>query len=406
MAPAPQVRFLDPTTPPHIVTLVLLAGLSAMNMSVFLPSLPEMAEYFETDYAVMQLSVSLYLAATAGLQLIVGPLSDRYGRRPVMLWSIALFLVATLGCLLAPSVEVFLVFRLIQAAVAVGMVLSRAVVRDMVPMDQAASMIGYVTMGMAMVPMFAPSIGGGLDILFGWQAVFVMLLLAGSAVWWLAWRDLGETATQRSASFRAQFADYPELLSARRFWGYAAAAAFASGCFFLFLGGAPYASSNIYGLDAFWTGVGFAAPAIGYATGNYISGRFAARVGVNRMMVWGAGIATVALGIGVLLGLAGIDTPVTFFAFCVSIGIGNGLVMPSAQAGLLSVRPHLAGTASGLGGAVMIGGGAALSVLAGVVLVGSDSALPLLALMFASSVLCQLAVAYVIHRTRAVGADA
>jgi len=404
MTSRPAVRFLDRTSPPHIVTLVLLAGLSAMSMSVFLPSLPAMAQHFETDYAVMQLSVSLYLVATAVLQLIIGPLSDRYGRRPVMLWAIVLFLLSTLGCLTATSVEAFLVFRLLQAGVAVGLVLSRAIVRDMVPTAEAASMIGYVTMGMALVPMVAPAIGGALDLLFGWEAVFWMLLVFGVGVLWLCYQDQGETARSRSASFAAQFRDYPELLVARRFWGYCLAAAFASGCFFLFLGGAPYSASEIYGLDAFWTGVGFAAPAVGYAAGNYVSGRFSVRFGINAMMLWGAGLSTVALTVPFLLAGFGVSGPFYFFFFCTFIGIGNGLVMPNAQAGLLSVRPHLAGSASGLGGAVMIGGGAAWSVLAGVVLEGAESSLPLQALMLLSSALCLVAAIYVIRREKRVAA--
>ena len=163
MSNTPAVRFLDRTTPPHILTLILISGISTLSMNVFLPSLPSMTDYFNTDYGLMQLSVAIYLAVNAVLQLIVGPLSDRYGRRPITLAGVFIFILASLGCLFANSVEVFLIMRMIQAAVVVGMVLSRAVVRDMVPQDQAASMIGYVTMGMAIVPMLGPAIGGALE---------------------------------------------------------------------------------------------------------------------------------------------------------------------------------------------------------------------------------------------------
>ena len=142
----PEIRFLDRGTPPHIVTLVMVAGLSALAMNIFLPSLPGMTEWFATDYRLMQLSVSLYLAASAALQVVIGPISDRFGRRSVLLWSVGLFLFATLGTLLAPNVGVFLVFRMMQAVVAAGMVLSRAVIRDMVPGEQAASMIARTCM--------------------------------------------------------------------------------------------------------------------------------------------------------------------------------------------------------------------------------------------------------------------
>lgn len=142
MSTRPMVRFLDRATPPHIFTLIVLTGLGALSMNIFLPSLPAMTEYFQTDYRLMQLSVALYLAVNAALQVVIGPISDRFGRRPVLLWGVAVFLVATLGCIVAPTVEIFLAFRMLQAVVVVGLVLGRAVVRDMYPQDQAASQIG------------------------------------------------------------------------------------------------------------------------------------------------------------------------------------------------------------------------------------------------------------------------
>ncbi|MFV2033883.1 MAG: MFS transporter, partial [Halocynthiibacter sp.] len=224
-----RVKFLDRSTPPHISTLILLAGLSAMSMNIFLPSLPNMTEYFQTDYRLMQVSVALYLAVNAALQVVVGPISDRYGRRPVILWGTALFVAATLGTLYATSAEVFLVFRMGQAVIVTGLVLTRAVVRDMVPAEEAASMIGYVTMGMALVPMVSPLIGGVLDTLFGWKASFWLMAGIGVLLLWLAWADLGETATNRATSLGAQIRQYPELLMSPRFWGYCLSAAFTSG---------------------------------------------------------------------------------------------------------------------------------------------------------------------------------
>jgi len=168
MYTAPQIRFFDNRTPPHISALILLAGISALNMSIFLPSLTRMAAFFETDYAIMQLSVSGYLAATAVLQIFVGPLSDRFGRRKLMLGSLLVYIAATIGALLSTSIAAFLTFRILQAAVATGIVLSRAIVRDIYPANVSASKIGYVTMGMAVIPMIGPTIGGVLDQAFGW----------------------------------------------------------------------------------------------------------------------------------------------------------------------------------------------------------------------------------------------
>ena len=404
MTAHPEVRFLDRTTPPHIVTLVLVAGIGAMNMSAFLPSLPAMTGYFRTDYGVMQLSVSLYLAMTAVLQLFIGPISDRFGRRPVILACLGIFIVATFGCLMSTSVEVFLFWRMAQAAVAAGLVLSRAIVRDMVPQNEAASMIGYVTMGMALVPMVAPMIGGALDQAFGWQATFWFLALTGVSVGLLVYFDLGETASGGGRSFRAQFTEYPELFGSRRFWGYVFAAAFASGAFFAFLGGAPLVASEVYGLSAFWAGVGFGAPAIGYALGNFLSGRYSVRFGINWMIRTGSWVSFIGLLVATAISAAGLAGPVVFFAFCTFVGIGNGMIIPNASAGLLSVRPHLAGTASGLGSAIMIGGGAAMSVLAGVALTWGGGSFPLLFLMSLTTGLSVVAIHYVIARERQITA--
>ncbi len=397
-----DARFLDRTTPPHVMTLVLLAGLAALAMNVFLPSLPGMAAYFQADYALMQLSVSLYLAVNAVLQLIVGTVSDRFGRRPVLLWSIGLFVLATIGTLLAPTIELFLFFRMAQAVVVSAMVLSRAVIRDMVPQNEAASMIGYVTMGMAIVPMIAPMIGGGLDEVFGWKASFVLMLVAGIAAFWLTWADLGETAQTRPASFAAQVREYPELLTSRRFWGYCLSAAFSSGSFFAYLGGAPFVGSQVFGLSPAALGIYFGAPAVGYATGNFLSGRYSIRIGINSMVLWGALICGGGLFVLCLLTLLGLTTAEIFFGFFIFVGLGNGLVLPNATAGMLSVRPHLAGTASGLGGAIMIGGGAALSALAGVLLQPGSGAMPLLWLMLATSAAGIACIIYVIRREREV----
>jgi len=402
MSDAPTIRFLDRATPPHIFTLIVLTGLGALSMNIFLPSLPGMTTYFQTDYRLMQLSVALYLGVNAVLQVFIGPISDRYGRRPILLGAIAIFLLATVGCIFAPTAEVFLAFRMVQAVIVAGLVLGRAVVRDMYPQDQAASQIGYVTMGMAVVPMIGPAFGGVLDQAFGWQANFWLLILLGLCVLALTFRDLGETATSTSTSFRAQFAEYPELLSSRRFWGYCLSAAFASGAFFAYLGGAPYVGSEVFGMAPATLGLFFGAPALGYFFGNGISGKFSVRLGINRMILIGALVSMGGLGASLVLFLIGFKTPYVFFGFMTFVGLGNGMVLPNATSGMLSVRPHLAGTASGLGGAIMIGGGAALSALAGSLLTGGNGAFPLIWIMFTTAVLGVAAIVYTIRREQQV----
>ena len=371
-------------------------------MNVFLPSLPQMAEYFGAEYGVVQLSVALYLGVNAALQLLVGPLSDRYGRRPVMLVGVAIYCLASLGCLWAPDVITFLVFRMIQASVVVGLVLGRAVVRDLYPRDQAASMIGYVTMGMAIVPMVGPVIGGALGQAFGWKANFWLLFGAGLMILLLAWADLGETARKGEGRLRDQFGQYPTLLLSRRFWGYSLSSTLASGAFFAYLGGAPLVGARIFGLEPALLGLFFGAPALGYFFGNFISGRFSVRVGVDRMILWGALITVAGLSTGLGLFFVGYKTALVFFGSMTFVGLGNGMVLPNATSGMMSIRPDLAGTASGLGGSIMLAGGASLSALSGVILSQSDQAYPLIYLMLACAIGAAASAIYTARRNHAL----
>lgn len=390
-------------SPPTLATLVLLSGLSALSMNLFLPSLPFMAEYFRADYKIMQLSIALYLLVNAVLQIVIGPIADKAGRRPVLLWGLALFLLATLGCIYAPNVETFLTFRMAQAVIVVGIVLSRAAVRDMYDQDQAASMIGYVTMGMAVVPMIGPAIGGILEESFGWKANFWLPFGLAALALGLTYLDFGETAAKSGKTLLQQFREYPELLRSPRFWGYSLSSAFSSGAFFAYLGGAPFIGSELFGLTAAQVGIYFGAPAVGYFFGNFISGRFSVRFGVNRMVRWGCWLNAIGVALSAGLFLLDQGSALSFFGFMTFVGLGNGMSIPNATAGALSVRPHLAATASGLSGAIMLGGGAALSALAGALLTHETGAMPLLWLMLATSALAIIAISSVIWRERQIG---
>lgn len=372
-------------------------------MNLFLPSLPGMAEHFDAPYKQIQLTVSLYMFVSAILMIIVGPLSDKFGRRPIILWGMALFLIATIGCMLSPTIEVFLAFRMAQAIVVVGLAISRASIRDTVPAAEAASLIGYVTMGMAIAPMLAPTIGGALDEAFGWQASFAMLAIIGLLVLVLSYLDLGETAPKSNNSVFQQFKEYPELLMARRFWAYALTNAFSSGAFFAYLGGAPFVGAVVYNLSPMMVGATFAAPSTGYAFGNFLAGRYSARFGVLPMILAGIALLTTGLGIVLLLFLLGLGSFSLFLTAMVFVGLGNGMTIPNATSAMLSVRPKLAGTASGLGGAIMTGGGAGLSAYAGTLLTIESGATPLLVLMFASSVASGIAALYARARDKRMG---
>ena len=391
--------FLNRQTPPRIVTLTLLAGLSSFTLSLMLPALPAMAEWFQTDVATMQLSVSLYLALSAVLQLGVGPISDRFGRRPVILVALGIFLLATVGTLFAPDAGTFLVFRMIQAVVSTGMVLSRAVIRDMVEGPEAASMLGYVTMGMSLVPMIGPAIGGALADSLVWQSTFWMLLGLGLVTTALTFADLGETATPQKGVSQMQL--YPRLLRNRSFWAFCGVSSLASGCFYAFLGGAPFVGAVVYHLSPAEIGAAFALPSVGYMAGNFLAGRFSVRLGMVRMIVMGTSVTTMAMAGLAGLTLLDLSGPWVFFGAMVFLGVGNGMALPNANGGMLQAVPELAGTASGLGGAISIGAGAGLSALAVWLLGPSSGALPLVALMLVASVLSTAALSLDLPRSLA-----
>lgn len=397
-----SARFLDRTTPPHIVTLILLAGISAMSMNVFLPSLPNMSLHFKTEYWVLQMSVAGYFAVNAILQIIVGPISDNLGRRPVVLWGLALFTIASVACIYAPNATMFLVFRMCQAVIVTAMVLSRAIVRDVVSAEKSASLIGYVAMGMAVVPMVSPMLGGVLDESFGWQASFWLMVISGILMFVICYFDQGETKSATGETLAQQFGHYPELFASPRFWGYSLASGLSSGAFFAYLGGAPYVGTEIFHLSPSVLGFYFGAPALGYFLGNFLSGRYSTRLGINRMVLYGAIISTAATVASLIVFALGFGSPAFFFGFMTFVGIGNGLTMPNATSGMLSVRPHLAGTASGLGGAILIGLGAIFSALAGLILSGKSSAMPVLWLMAITTIGGLIVALLVIRRTKMI----
>lgn len=394
--------FLNNKTAPHLLTLILMSGMSVTSMSVFLPSLPSMTEFFKTDYALMQLSISLYLACTAIVQLVAGPLSDYFGRRRVVLSALIILIFATIGCYLSKSIETFLFFRILQASIATLMVISKAIVRDMASPEKAASMLGYVTMGMSVAPMIAPSIGGLFETYYNWQATFLFVIILSFGLFLLCWFDLGETNKEKNKSLREQVSEYPILFASRRFWGYAFAAAFSTGTFFAFLGGAPFVGSKVFNLSPATMGVLFGLPALGFFGGNFLTGKFSMRIGIDRMILLGTIAQIFGMGMSLIISTLGFGTAFTFFGFCIFIGIGNGLTLANSTAGMLSIRPSVAGTASGIGGAIQIGGGSALATLAGFLLSNSEGAYALQIIMFLSALMGFICILYVMRRTKVV----
>ena len=396
-----DVRFLNRSTPPHILTLILLASISALTMNIFLPSLPNIASELNSSTSILGLSVGIYLASSAVLQLIIGPFSDQFGRRPLILWSLIIFCISTLATVFVTNTAQFLILRIFQAISASCMVLARAIVRDTTEsIEKAGSKIAYVTMGMALVPMVGPAIGGLLDYQYGWEASFWLLFILGLVILIISFFDVGETLSDHNQSFLEQISTYPSLLRSKRFWGYCLSSAFVSGAFFSYLGGAPFVGNEVFGLEPKDLGFWFGAPAVGYVLGNFLSGSFSTKIGLDKMIF--LGVTTALFGVSVSLTISLLDhgSVLSFFGLMTLVGLGNGMSIPNATAAMMSINPKLAGTAAGLGSAIMIGGGAALSAIANFILIPGSSEIPLIMLMW-TSVFCGLcSVAYVSYRKK------
>jgi DHA1 family bicyclomycin/chloramphenicol resistance-like MFS transporter len=388
-----------------MLTLVLLASISALAMNIYLPSLPLMAIEFSTTPAAMGLSVGVYLGTSALFQVFAGPISDRMGRRKIVQVSLIIFVIASISCAYAQSFETFLMYRAIQSVAATCMIVSRAIVRDTTDTASSGSRIAYVTMGMAVVPMFSPALGGFIDTNFGWEGTFFVLAGLGLIMLMLSYFDQGETAPVSDKSILGQFQNYPILLTSKRFWGYCLASAFGSGAFFAYLGGAPAVGAEVYALDPQSVGLFLGAPAFGYFFGNFIAGRYSKSLGIDLMVLYGLSLALFGMSLSFAISALGYGSALSFFGFMTFVGLGNGMSIPNATAGMLAIKPELAGTASGLGSAMMIGGGAALSALAGPVLHMGSGDLALIALMWLSVFIGILLILLVIKRNQTLTAD-
>lgn len=387
-------------TPPTMLTLALLSGLSVMSLNMFLPSLSNIADEFQADYALVSLSIAGYAWMAAVLQLVMGPLSDRVGRRPVILAGLVIFILASLGCLLATDVWTFLLFRMLQAAIVSGYAVSVAVIRDSAEARKAASLMGYLAMGWAIAPMLGPVLGGALDQLFGWRANFWAFLGFGAAVLALCWVDLGETNKTPSETFTKQLQAYPQLFRSLRFWGYALCMAFSVGAFYAFLAGVPLVAATVFQMSPATLGFAMGSITGGFILGSFLSGRLASRHALTTMMIAGRIVACTGLAVGLGLLLAGMVHAVTLFGACMFVGVGNGLSTPSSSAGAASVRPELAGSASGLAGALAGAVGAVMSTITGAILTVDNGPFLLLGMMLLSSSLALVAALYVLWLDR------
>ena len=333
---------------PPLVLLALVTAIAPAALHMLVPALPLLAVVFEASAGAVQLVLTLFLAGIAIGQLVYGPVSDRYGRRPVLLAGLALFLTGTLLCGFAGSLPVLILGRTFEAlGGCAGMVLGRAIVRDVYDRERAAGALATIMMVMSLAPSLSPAIGAYLAEWGGWRADFVLLGVVGAAILILTAAKLEETHAPARVNFVGMIGSLLMLLRSPAFLSFAFATSFTSASWFAFLAAAPYLLAEQLHEPPSTYGLMILLPMAGYILGNAGVVRLSVLLGSARLFI--AGLA-LSLASGVMLAvwcLAGL-TPWALFVPMAISSVGNGMSQPPGVAAGLSVYPRIAGAASGL----------------------------------------------------------
>lgn len=360
-------------------------------MQILLPALPVIKDSFAVSAEVAQLTLSLSMLAIAIGTLTYGPLSDKYGRKPVMLIGLTITLLGSIFCLLANTITTLIIGRFIQAfGGAVGLVLARAIVRDVYGADQAARVIATLVMVMVVIPMLSPALGGELMHRFGWHSVFVVIAFLSLTIMLMLSKSLPETLLEPVPfqGVKAMLGTFGKLLGSRVFCGYAFCVAFVSVVFFAFISAAPEIMVSVLNRPPTEYGYYFIMVPAGFMIGNYVARHFGHAMGMDRMIGLGANIALSGITLAVALQLLGFHHPVALFA-PISLAIfGNGITLPNAQAAAINEFPKFAGSASGLTGFLQMAFSAVAAQVVAIIFNGT--LYPLLTLMFTASLASML----------------
>lgn len=376
---------------------LLLIGLSVTNpfaFHIFLPSLPGLTETLGASAATAQLTVSIYVATFAFVQLCYGPLSDRFGRRRVILLGIAIYVVAPLYCAQADTIEALVVGRALQAiGGCAGLMFARVIARDLFEQNKAASVIGFVTMMTALVTAATPAIGGYLDVWLGWQASFWVTSAYGTVVFVCCFLWLPETRPDQPAKGILQtFIDGATLVRSQVFVGHALHGACTLSCWYAMLAGLPFVLVQVF--DQPTTAYGFYYPilSIGYMLGNLITANTASSWGVERLIRVGIFFALIPSGFVVVWNIFSDPTPLVLFLSFGFIVFGHGMSQPASYSLAVGIRPELAGSAAGIMGFTQWMIAAATTQALGLVL--SDTAWPVVWFVVVFSVLSAISSFY------------
>jgi DHA1 family bicyclomycin/chloramphenicol resistance-like MFS transporter len=348
----------------YLALLIALAMLGPITLNIITPALPKLPAALATSREAAQLTLSLYLVGLAISQMLLGPLADRYGRRPIILVSIGTYVIASIAAEFAPDIETLIVARLAQSfGASSGLVLGRTMIRDQYDLSTSASLIGYVTMAMTIAPMIAPLLGAQLMEAFGWRSIFTFCALFGAVSFAIAVLRLPETrpASLEAATARDVLARTGELIRNRRYLMYWASSAFSSALFFGLLGAAPYLVIDAMGRSGREYGLWFASLGLGYMLGNFVSARGGILLGIGRLIWLGALAGLAGATLMLVLALSLPLHPAFLFLPAMLVSLGNGMLLPNAMAGGIGVDPKAAGAGSGLMGFGQLGVSAIVS---------------------------------------------
>ncbi|GAB4179356.1 MAG: Bcr/CflA family multidrug efflux MFS transporter [Rhodocyclaceae bacterium] len=347
--------------PSPAILLGLIAAcmmLQPLSTDLYLASLPHLAAYFHASTAAAQLTLSGFVIAFGAAQLVVGPLSDRYGRRPVLLAGFGVYLAATVACAFAPTMALLIAGRFVQALGACSAVLiARALVRDIYPPAEGARVLAQASSLLAIAPILGPILGGYLQVAFGWRAAFVALTIFAMLLCLAVWRMLGETNLHkdpRALVPSGLIANYAFILRSPTFWAYAAPGSLSYGSIFVFISGSSPVLIRVLGVPTQYYGYCFAFGVLGYLAGTIVCRRLMRRFGVERTLGMGA-LGSAAAGVlFALLVFAGLAHWATVVGAQFLVMFAHGINFPCVQTGAVAPFPRQAGAAAGLLGFLMM----------------------------------------------------